>query len=396
MLEAPYRLAFLAGALMLSVSALWWMAALASRLVPGWGVTWALAPGHAHALLMSFSFMPMFFAGFLFTAGPRWLALPAMPARALLPTVAAWLLGWCAFLAGVHGQATLSALGLAIVASGWTLFVVRFARMLRASTVADRTHLRVIGAACVIGAAALWAAASGVAADDPAVVGAALSVGLWWFVAPVFAAAMHRMVPFFGAAAPRLDARHPNWLLWTLLAVLAMQVPLTCGSASAAALAPATLVLDAAGAALVLWMAVRWSAMQNLRIRLLAMLHIGFVWLGLALGLQAASAALGWSSGGAAELRLAVLHALGMGFFGSMQLAFVTRVSAGQTGRTQVADGVAWKLYWALQAAVALRIAGALRPDSAALLLAAALLWASVMLAWSIRHIRWYGHGRLQ
>ena len=33
----------------------------------------------------------------------------------------------------------------------------------------------------------------------------ALSAGRWWFIAPVFASAAHRMVPFFGVAAPCLD-----------------------------------------------------------------------------------------------------------------------------------------------------------------------------------------------
>lgn len=380
---------------MLSASALWWLVALASRLTPGWTVSWALAPGHAHALLMGFSYMPMFFAGFLLTAGPRWLALPAVPARTLLPTAATWLLGWAVFLTGAHADATLAALGLAVVASAWSLFVWRLARMLRASAVADRTHLRIIGAACAIGAAALWVAASGLAVGEPAVVHAALAAGLWWFLAPVFTTAMHRMVPFFGAAAPRLDERHPNWLLWTLIAVLALQVPLASGLGGRLALAPATFALDALASLLVLWLAVRWSSVQNLRIRLLAMLYVGFTWLGVALALQAVSAALVWSSGGASDLRLAVLHALGMGFFGSVQLAFVTRVSAGQGGRAQAADDFAWALFWALQAAIGLRIAGAWRGDAPALLLAAALLWATAMIAWSLRYIRWYGQPRI-
>ena len=395
LLDAPYRLAFFTAAAMVSASALWWLAVLAARFVPGSGLTWSVAPGHAHALLMAFSFMPMFFAGFLMTAGPRWLALPAVAARTLLPTVAAWLTGWASFVAGAHADVRLAAFGLAMVAAGWSAFAWRFARMLASSKVRDRTHLRVIGAASGVGAAALWLAAAGLASDEPTVVQAAISVGLWWFLAPTFATAMHRMVPAFGALTPRLDERHPNWLLWTLLAVLAMQVPLTAWPPGAVALAPATLVLDTAAATLVLWLAFRWATLQNLRIRLLAMLHVGFAWLGISLALLAASAAATWSGGGTADLRLAGLHALGIGFFGSAQLAFVTRVSAGQTGRSQAADDIAWALFRALQAAVALRIAAAWRPDAAALVLAAALLWAAVMLAWSVRYARWYGRPRI-
>ena len=300
LLAAPHRLGFFAATMMLATSALWWPAALATRLVPGWGAAWAIAPNHGHALLMGFSFMPMFFAGFLFTAGPRWLAAAPVPAQALLPTVAAWLAGWAVFLVGAHVDAQLAAFGLAVAAAGWSLFAWRFARLLGAGRAADRTHARVIGAACGAGALVLWVAAAGLFAGEPALVHVALAVGLWWFLAPVFAAAMHRMVSALGVATPRLDARHPNWLLWTLLAVLALQVPLSSGLVEPARLAPAAAVLDTAAAMLVLWLALHWARAQNLRIRLLAMLYVGFVWLGVAFALQALAAASAWSGDGSA------------------------------------------------------------------------------------------------
>lgn len=209
---------------------------------------------------------------------------------------------------------------------------------------------------------------------------------------------MHRMVPFFGVAAPRLDERHPEWLLWTLLALLGLQLPLASGLLANALFAASAFVVDAAAAALVLALALRWRATQNLRIRLLAMLNLGFVWLGLALALQAASAAQAWWTGAPVRPSVASVHALGMGFFGSIQFAFVTRVSAGQDGRAQAIDGIAWTLFLVLQAAVGLRLAAAWLPAAPALLLAAAALWAIAMLAWAARHARWYGrprsHGR--
>ena len=392
-LDAPHRLGFFAGSVTLSTSALWWLATLGAHFA-GWEARWAVAPAHAHALLMSFSFMPMFFAGFLFTAGPRWLALTAVPARRLLPTAAAWLAGWAAFLVGVHADPAIAALGLAVVAAGWTLFVWRLAQLLRRSAVADRTHLRIIASACAIGAAALWAGAAGLATGHAAWLGAAISAGLWWFLAPVFATAMHRMVPFFGVAAPRLDETHPLWLLGTLLAVLLLQVPLGWALSAERSVALGMLVIDAAAAALVLGLALRWRAMQNLRIRLLAMLDVGFAWLGLSLALQAASTAHAWMAGSFGPASLAGLHALGMGFFGSIQFAFVTRVSAGQYGRAHAIDGYAWTLFLVVQAAIVLRIAAAWWPGLPVLLLAAAALWTTAVLGWSARHVLWYGRPR--
>lgn len=392
-LDAPHRLGFFAGSVTLSTSALWWLATLGAHFA-GRDPRWAVAPAHAHALLMSFSFMPMFFAGFLFTAGPRWLALDGVPARRLLPTAAAWLAGWAAFLVGVHADAAIAALGLAVVATGWTLFAWRLAQLLRRSTVADRTHLRIIASACGIGAAVLWAGAAGLGTGRAAWLGAAISVGLWWFLAPVFATAMHRMVPFFGVAAPRLDEKHPLWLLGTLLAVLLVQVPLGWAMPAERHVALGMLAIDAAAAALVLGLALRWRAAQNLRIRLLAMLDIGFAWLGLSLALQAAFAAHAWMAGSAGAASLAGLHALGMGFFGSIQFAFVTRVSAGQYGRAHAIDGYAWTLFLVVQAAIVLRIAAAWWPELPVLLLATAALWTTAVLGWSARHVLWYGRPR--
>ena len=88
----------------------------------------------------------------------------------------------------------------------------------------DRVHLRLIGAGCVIGAAALCAAACGLAAGDFALVRAATLAGLWGFVGLVFAIASHRMIPICSAAAwPLLDAWRPLWLLWSFAAVFALQ-----------------------------------------------------------------------------------------------------------------------------------------------------------------------------
>jgi len=400
--SAPHRLGFFVGMSMLSAGALWWLAVLGLRLAPGLPVPWAIGSVHVHALLMIFSYMPMFFAGFLFTAGPRWLGVPAPGARALLPTAIAWLAGWAMFLIGAHAGAPLAATGLAVVAAAWSLFVSRLIRLLRASRARDRTHLAVVTIAGVAGAGALWLAASGLAIAEPQLVRFALSAGLWWFLAPVFVAASHRMVPFFDVAVPRLERRLPNGLLWIWLTVLLPQPVLDSAAHAGNWITLAAAALDVAAALLVLQLALRWARVQNLRIRLLAMLHAGFAWFGVALGLQALTAWLAWNGQDAHEARLAALHALGMGFFGSTQLAFVTRISAGQQGRAQSIDALAWALFLGLQGAVLLRLAATALPawqphrDAAQLwlLLAAALSWAIVMVTWSARYMRWYGRPR--
>jgi len=133
---------------------------------------------------------------------------------------------------------------------------------------------------------------------------------------------------------------------------------------------------------------------QSLKNRLLAMLHIGFLWLGLALVLGGISQLLGVLQG-APVLGLGALHALTMGCLASLMLAMVTRVSCGHSGRALVADRLVWSLFWLLQVATVLRIAAAAQSGMAVwLLLAAALLWASIMAVWGVRLGNWYGRLR--
>ena len=46
----------------------------------------AIAPTLVHATAMLYTFLPMYMFGFLFTAGPAWLAVKGPDAPALLPT----------------------------------------------------------------------------------------------------------------------------------------------------------------------------------------------------------------------------------------------------------------------------------------------------------------------
>ena len=153
----------------------------------------------------------------------------------------------------------------------------------------------------------------------------------------------------------------------------------------------------AAGACLVA-LAVRWGLLQSLRIRLLAMLHVGFTWLGLGLILSGVSRWLGAAADSTGVLGLAPLHAYTMGFLGSTMFAMVTRVSSGHGGRTVAADDFIWRLFWVLQLAIVSRVAASTIAGpsswSVALLVSAAVGWAGVSLAWSLRYGTWFGTPR--
>ncbi len=396
---APHRLGFFAAALLLAISALWWALVLAS---PAAAVTlpWAVPPPAAHGLLMSLGFMPLFIVGFLFTAGPRWLALPDVSATALRTPVLAMVGGWALALAGFHVAGPLAAAGVALVALGWSALVRHFVRLLRASRAPDKLHATLVGAACGVGALALWIAAAALAVGEVTAVRAATQLALWGFLAPVFATVSHRMIPFFTASAlPALEAWRPNALLWLMVAALWLQLPFALAELVwwplPAALRWLQVVIEAPAAALTLWLAWRWGLVQSLQIRLLVMLHAGFLWLGIALTLAAVSHALMATSGDARSLGLAPTHALAMGYLGGTLIAMITRVAAGHSGRALVADDLAWGLYWALQSAAVLRVAAALWPaGSTPLTLAAIAAWSLATVGWAWRYGGWLGRPR--
>lgn len=399
LMRAPHRLSFFAAATVMAVAALWWWGEMLGRST-GWFAGSAAVPDtFVHAVVMSLGFMPLFFCGFLFTAGPKWLQMPEVTAPEILKPVAALASGWGILLVGAHVHHLLAAAGMALATLGWLTLTVRFVGLVRGSPARDRLHASLIATAASIGALAMAGAAAGLALQDYGTVRQAALLGLWWFVVPVYVTVAHRMIPFFTASAlPVLDAWRPNWLLWTLLALVALQGGWVVLGALGVQALPAVLIARAVvglvSGLLVLALAVRWGLVQSMKIRLLAMLHLGFVWLGLALCLDAAAVLLRLSSD--LNVSLLPLHALTMGFLGSVLIAMATRVSCGHSGRVLAADNLAWGLFWGLQLATVLRLSAILwASQSGTLLLGAATVWLVVVGAWAVRYGSWYGRPRV-
>ena len=401
LLLAPHRLGFFLATAVLVFSGAWWALVQLDRVSALLSLPYAVSPSLVHAMVMTFGFIPLFFSGFLFTAGPKWLGVPALEARQLRAPLVLQAAGWIVWVAGSHVQVLVALAGLAGAAGGLGWVALLFWRLIAASAAEDRLHAKVIGVACIVGWLSLVVACVAVLADAPAVARACALTGLWGFVVVTYVTVAHRMIPFFtSSAVPMVAVWRPFWVLWVLLAAAALEAVavwvefagLPGGEAGRAWMLLRGLLELLAGG-VVLWLAVAWGLVQSLKIRLLAMLHIGFVWLGLALVLGAASQWLGLSSG-TPVLGLGALHALSMGCLGSLMLAMVTRVSCGHSGRALVADNLVWGLFWALQLAVLLRIAGAVPGAPGWPIPVAALLWAAVMGAWGLRHGDWYGRPR--
>jgi uncharacterized protein involved in response to NO len=403
LLAAPHRLAFMTGAFLLALSALWWCVLLWMRLFggnDGVHVPWAVSPNSAHALVMGLGFFPLFFAGFLFTAGPKWLGMPEVPARQLLPQMVMMVLGWAVCLLGFHVSHFLVATGLMAVASAWTSLTIKFGKLWHASRAPDKAHASVVVVASALGALAMWVVVAGMLAQAETMVRSATQAALWIFIATVFATVSHRMIPFFSASSlPFLDAWRPLWLLWCMVGVLCFEGVVACSDLwlwpSPQAWRWLQVSVEAPAAALLLWLAIRWGLVQSLKIRMLAMLHGGFLWLGIALALQAASHTLMALTQDQTSLGLAPLHAMTMGYLGATMFAMATRVSSGHSGRPLAADNIAWGLYWMVQLAVLLRVVHALWPNAGAWpLLSAIAAWTLACCGWALRYGNWFGRPR--
>jgi uncharacterized protein involved in response to NO len=397
----PHRFAFTGGALVLAVGAAWWACELVAVQL-GRAAAGSLTPALTHGVVMTFGFMPLFFSGFLAGTASRWLGRPALPARGLVVPLSLQLAGWLAFVAASSRDAgpgsKTAALAALVAAIGWTGCWLQFAGAVRASHAPDRAHARLIVAAGGIGALAMLGASAAVAAGDLRLVRACIGIGLWLFVGFTFAAAAHRMVPFLGAALPALDTRRPRWLLGVLVALFLVE-----GASSAAESLGSPLpalarwmrsALEGGAAVTLLALVARWRAVQNPRIRLLAMLRTALAWLATAFALLAASHV-------GPGLGAAPIHAYAMGFLGSMMMTMVTRFVCGQTGRAVVAGDFLWRLFWMLQAAVAARVAGALMAalgmaGAQTTVAAAACLWAGAWMLWAWRYLPWLASPRLQ
>ncbi|NMG74868.1 NnrS family protein [Aromatoleum diolicum] len=385
---APHRSMFLSGGVVLLLTFAMWGLELASRVGLAPPVTWTLPPGRMHALLVTSAVFPLFMFGFLLTAMPRWQGYDDIrQARWLWPwrlLVAGWGLAVAGMLVG-----GLVVPGLLLVLCAW-LGVVRILWQVAHHGELEALHARVVCYAMIAGAFALVAWLAFAVGGDTDWARIAIDAAVWWCLLPVFFSVCHRMVPFFSSSViPAYQMVRPTWVLGMVVGGSAVHGLLTMANLSALAW-----VVDAPAAGAALWLSWRWRLVPALRVPLLGMLHIGFLWLGIALSLFAVQ--------GLAELfgyhilGMAPLHALGVGFFGSVLMGMVSRVTLGHSGRKLAADRLTWGLFLGLEGVVMLRIAAELVPLewSGVLMLVAVLGWLGVFGAWASRYLPIYWRPR--
>jgi uncharacterized protein involved in response to NO len=386
---APHRLLFFCGFVSLLLASAWWLTHLYARYTgfPLLALELNLAPIWAHSFLMLFIVFPTFMFGFLFTTFPRWMNGPPVPRSAYVAAALLLTAAGCTWIAGVHSGLALQLTGSTLAAIG---LVIGLLSLLRVLIDAEQVvaHGVVACSALAVGIVALGGFTYGLWQANDFALHFAVRSALWGFLLPIFFAVSHRMIPFFSQNAVH---GYVAWRpLWVLVAVIALAwLRLLLGTAGAL---EALVVVDVALTLLTALCALRWTSLRARGNPLLWTLYAGFAWLPVAMALQSARDA-AFVMTGEWALGRAPIHALGVGYFSSLLVAMVTRVTMGHSGRPLGMGRVALACFVGVQLAAVSRVASEIATAPIAirnLLLGSATLWLLAFAVWSATHARIY------
>ena len=368
---APHRLLFLVGAANVLAAMAWWTAWLAGTLAAP-----TVPAGWMHAFVMQYQVLPTFVFGVLLTVFPRWMGLGEATRWHYVPVAAGLLLGQALTLAGLATASPLLVhMGAINTLAGWLAAMAVLAGWLLQ---ARETNWHAVScfAALIVGLAGLLAYIAWLHGGEPRLAFAMLKIGTFGLLVPLYSTVAHRMFPFFaGNVVPGYRPWRPLWLLaacWPLwLAHLALE--LAHGHAWLWLVDVPLLALTAA----TLW---RWWP-RGPAPALLRVLFVGYAWLPVALALYAAQSA--WfAATGEFALGRAPVHALSIGFFGSLLVAMVTRVTQGHSGRPLVLGRIAAVAFAGMQAVAVVRVGAELSANPAPWFVAAGVGWLLAFAPW--------------
>jgi uncharacterized protein involved in response to NO len=280
--------------------------------------------------------------------------------------------------------------GIAVMLAGWAAALIALGGVLRRNGAKDR-HALSCYVALVLGACGLAAFGAFALGAPPEFARVAIKLGTFGLLLPIFFTVCHRMIPFFSANVVGAGYRvfRPSWslaVLWTLL------------------LAHFTLeltdhydwlwVVDAPLALFFLGHWLAWSPWKCTRPGLLLALYLAFAWLPIAFALYAAQSLILFSGSGLL-LGRAPLHALTIGFFSSMLVAMVTRVTQGHSGRPLQMGAIPWLTFALLQLVAFSRIYAELAQDAPRWLVISAFGWLLALLPWVARSLWIFATPRL-
>ncbi len=378
---APHRPLFLAGAIVVLLNMAWWAVELTWMRfgLTGWPQP-SIPPAYGHSMLIQYGLFPLFMFGFLMTTFPRWLGRPDLPRTRFLPVAGCIFGGYVLANVGLLDLSWLLKLGIVLMLIGYAVGVWTLGGVLRASVAERKGHARSALAALSLGALGLLIFLAYLFGAPDIYARLAINIGTFGLLLPIYFTVMHRMLPFFtGNLVKGYPVVRPDWSMPVVWALLLAHLVL----ASFGVLAWLWLV-DVPLALIFAWHALTWRPWKAMHPGILAVLHLAFAWLPVAFVLFAIQGVV-YATSGYFILGRAPLHALGIGFFGSMLVAMVTRVTQGHSGRPMQMGKVAWLCFALLQIVALVRIRAELGGDMYLWSVIAAYGWLLAFLPWVLR-----------
>lgn len=387
---APHRVMFFGGALQLVAVMLWWLIDLAARYgVAGHLLTWSIMPNAAHLYLMVFGLFISFIFGFVMTTFPRWMSGKEIPASRYVTAFVLLFAGNVLFYVGLFTQKQVLLFAVACTLAGWAVGMYALLRVVLETPLSDKLNPVVILVSLLMGWLGLAAYWGWLACGYMRLLQFSTQAGLWLFLVPLFISVGHRMIPFFTMSAlPQLKITRPDWPWWVLLAGSTVHALLQLADATAWLWLSDVPMMVAA-----FYLSYAWGFRHSFKNPLLAILHVGFAWVGIAMLLYTIQSATQLYSHNTLFIwGLAPLHALSIGCFATLVIGMGTRVTLGHSGLPFVVDMPLKLMFSGMQAVAILRVLADMLPlqNNSWLYLASALLWLACFTPWVWRYLPAY------
>ena len=377
--QAPHRLLFFVGAANVLLAMAWWATWLVDARWQLFGLRqpqpWA---GWLHAFVMQYQVFPSFVFGFLLTVFPKWMALPDIPRARYLPVGVGVFGGHLLTIAGAFGWAPGIRIGFWLTLAGWLVAIATLGPLLWRERGTTWTARACFGA-LLLGLAGMVAWGLFLHGGDARMAFASIKLGTFGLLLPVYFSVAHRMFPFFaGNVVGGYVAWRPLWLLGAVLALCLAHLGLELAHAYAWLWLADLPLLALSCVALWKW----WPPGPVPGI--LRVLFAGLAWLPAAIALYAFQS-LAYASTSQFLLGRGPAHALFIGFFGSVLVAMVTRVTQGHSGRRLEMPAAAWFAFVAIQLVALARVFAEVLPDLWAWQAVAAIGWLVAFAPWVAR-----------
>lgn len=387
---APHRMMFFAGAVQLVLPIIFWSIELMGRYTKLWSPLDALIPTTwAHGFIMLYGMFIFFIFGFLMTVYPRWMNGELVPKDSYVSTFFWLVTGILTFEVGIFINLSIAAAGILIFLLGWMIGQIALYKVYKTAPAQNKNYETILNFALTGGWLCTASFALWIFTDNWQFQQFSLKAGTWLFLVPVLFTVSHRMIPFFSSSVlPDYPIFQPMWTLQVMLVACITHVILDVLN-----LPQWLFIADVPFALVALLHTFKWQFKRSFKDKLLAVLHMAFLWLGIGMTLLSIQSLYLLITG---ELILGKgpLHGITIGFFTSLLIAMASRVSLGHSGRMLILDNIAWSLFLGLQVVALFRIIADISAVNSIFGISfnvlAVILWLICIAIWFIRFAPFY------